>query len=131
MSRHNSFVIYLKYVTTYFRVVVIVLFIIFFKSCSDRKLYDRDLEALSNLELCLSFVATFNCGLRHISFDLLEFCVATQIANFSTFCLLFCLFSFYFQLTPSKQNVGEYSIIGHTNRPKIVKNVPEKWIKNR
>ena len=138
MLRHNSFTIYLKYVATDFRVVATAFFKTFFKSCSDRKHYGRDLEALSSLELCLSFVATFSCWLRHISFCLLKFCVATykncvvtRTAAFSTFLLLFRFFSLCFQLTPKKQKVGEYSIIGHTNRPKIVKNMLEKWIKNR
>ena len=115
-----------------------VFFKIFFKSCSDKKLYGRDLEALSSLEVCLSFVATFSCWLRHISFGFLEFCVATykncvatRTIAFSTFLLLFCLFSLCFQLTPEKQKVSEYFIIRHTNRPKIVKTMLEKWIKNR
>ena len=102
-----------------------------------KKLYSRDLEALSSFELCLSFVTTFNCWLRHYSFGLLEFyvatyknCVATQTAAFYTFLPLFCLFSLFFQLTPAKQKVGEYNIIGHTKRSKIVKNMLEKWIKN-
>ena len=63
MSRHNSSTIYLKYVATDFSVVVIVFFKIFFKSCHDINLYSCDLEALSSLELCLSFVVTFNCWL--------------------------------------------------------------------
>ena len=90
----------------------------------------------SAIELCLNFVATFSCWLRLSSFGLLEFCVATyknyvatQTAVFSTFLLLFCLFSLFFQLTPAKQKVGEYSIIWNTNRCKIVKNMPKNGLK--
>ena len=57
---------------------------------------------------------------------MLEFCVATyknyvatQAAAFSTF----------FQITHVKHKVGEYSIIWHTNRSKIVKNMPENGLK--
>ena len=80
---------------------------------------------------------TFSCWSQHNSFGLLEFCVvtyenyvATQTVVFSTFLLLFCLFSLLFQLTLAKHKVGEYSIIWHKNRSKIVKDMPEKWIKN-
>ena len=67
---------------------------------------------------------------------MLEFCVATyknwvttQTAAFSTFLLLFYFFPLFFHLTPTKQKVGEYSIIGHTNRSKIVKNMPKNGLK--
>ena len=82
---------------------------------------------------------TFSLWLRHSSFSLLEFCVATyenyvaiKTAAFSTFFASFLLvFYFFFQITPAKHKVGEYSIIWHKNRSKIVKNMLEKWIKNR
>ena len=44
---------------------------------------------------------------------------------FASFLLGFSLF----QLTHAKQKVGEYSIIGHTNRSKIVKNMPKNGLK--
>ena len=57
----------------------------------------------SSIELCLSFVTTFSCWLRHVSFGLLEFCVATykncvvtQTAAFSTFLLFSACFLFVF-----------------------------------
>ena len=103
---------------------------------SRQKIFCRYKISPSAIELCLSFVTTFSCWLRHISFGLLEFCiatyknfVATQTAAFSTFLLLFSLFSLFFQLTPAKQKVGEYSIIGYTNRSKIVKNMLENGLK--
>ena len=74
----------------------------------------------------------------NISFSLLEFFVgtnkngvATQTAAFSTFLFLFCLFSLFFQLTLAKQNFGEYYIIGHTKRSKIVKTCHKNGLKNR
>ena len=104
-----------------------------FSLCRNRVKDCHDKISSLAIELCLSFVMTFSCWLRHISFFLLEFCVATykncvvtQTAAFSTFLLLFCLFSLCLQLTPLKQKVGEYSIIRHTNRYKIVKNMPKK-----
>ena len=51
--------------------------------------------------------------------------------------IIFTSFAFFmlelslFQLTPAKHKVGEYSIIWHKNRFEIVKNMPEKLIKNR
>ena len=85
----------------------------------------------------MSFVATFSCWLRHSSFGLLEFCVATyksyvatKAVAFSTFLCFFSTF-FFFQITPAKHKVGEYSIIEHKYRSKIVKSMLEKWIKNR
>ena len=52
-----------------------------------------------------------------------------KTAAFSTFLLIFCLFSFPFQLTPVKHKVGEYFIIWHKNRSETVKNMPKKGLK--
>ena len=102
--------------------------------CHDRKTLYHNIIVSFSIELCLNFVAIFSCWLQHSSFGLLEFCiatnknyVATQTDAFSTF-LLFSLI--FFQITPAKHKVGEYSIIWHTNRSKIVKNMSKKWIKN-
>ena len=80
---------------------------------------------------------TISSWLRHSFFNLLEFCVATyenyvaaKTVVFSTFLLLFYLFTFLFQLTFAKHKVGEYSVIWHKNISKIVKNMPKIWIKN-
>ena len=110
----------------------------FLQQCRDRKILCHEKISYLAIEFYMSFVATFSCWLRHNSFGLFEFCVATNInyvatqtAAFSTFLLLFYLFSLFFQITLAKHKVGEYSIIWYTNRSKIVKNMPKKWIKNR
>ena len=81
------------------RIVATVFFTIFFNNVATEKL----------------FVATYE---NH---------VLTKIAAFSTFLLLFCLF--FFQITPAKHKVGEYSIFWHKNRYKISKNMPENGLK--
>ena len=83
----------------------------------------RDKISPSSIELCMSFVAMYSCWLRHSSFGMLEFCVATyenyvatKTTAFSTFFILFALFSLIFQLKPAKHKVLEYSTIWHKNR---------------
>ena len=57
--------------------------------------------------------------------------VTTETVAISIFLLLFCWNYLLFQLTSAKHKVGEYSIILHKNRFETVKNMSEKWIKNR
>ena len=64
------------------------------KNCRVIKTLCRDINFSFTIELCLNFVATFSCWLRHSSFGLLEFCVATY-KNLcrDTECCIFPLFA--------------------------------------
>ena len=106
-------------VTTEIRTIATIFFTIFFNNVTTEKLF-----------VTTKLLLVAGCDIVLLAYLKL---VATKIAAFSTFffLLLFCLFSLLHQLIPTKHKVGEYSIIGHKHRSENVKNVQEKWIKNR
>ena len=97
----------------------------------------RNRDSTSAFSLAWALVRHKVAGCDILRLVFLNFCrdrqnyVATETAAISTFLLLLCWNYLIFQLTLAKHKVGEYSIIWHKNRSETVKNMQEKWIKNR
>ena len=93
-----------------------------------------DKNALSAFSSAWALLRHISAGWDIVLLACLKLCCDIQkLCRYRDCCIFhfFCLFYLIFQLTLAKLKVGEYSIIWHKNGSETIKNMPEKWIKNR